>query len=522
VALGDSGIDLVFTVALAPEIPVRWLREQGVRVCEMRALRSGGIPPASGRNAGVLFAITGMGPEAAREAATWIREQVRPRFVVNLGTAGALAPEVAIGDWISLRYLHRAEDLEAAGLAPGRGTAPLEIDDRLPFPWPPEIERRTGRRSLSVPKPQLEAPPPAWSSFDCVEMEAFEQARALAGSGIAFHALKGVSDRPGQETEAQFRAEVRVRRTELERILGFLGDRGEPDIAAVIPVHDRSQRIVACVESVLAQTLAPREVIVVDDASSDGTADALAGAPWASRVRVIRQAANRGVSAARNRGVAEASAAWIAFLDSDDHWAPEKLARQWQFAIERPHYRALQSEEIWIRRGVRVNRRKYHAKPAGWIWTESLERCLVTASALLVHRQLIDDLGGFDEELPVCEDYDLWIRMARWHPFGLDASPTVIKYGGHPDQLSRRYAAMDRFRVLSLLAALDAETDSGRAAALAGALRAKLGILLAGSRHRDNAERTRMLECILASLDSDDYGRPHDQNRKEIRDDIPA
>jgi GT2 family glycosyltransferase len=239
-------------------------------------------------------------------------------------------------------------------------------------------------------------------------------------------------------------------------------------------------------------------------------------------VRVIRLGENLGVSAARNRGVAEARAGWIAFLDSDDRWKPNKLARQWQFLSERPHYRALQSEEIWIRRGARVNRRKYHAKPAGWIWEPSLERCLVTASALLVEKQLLDELGGFDEDLRACEDYDLWLRMARWHPVGLDTSETVVKYGGHADQLSRRYPAMDRFRVLALLAGLDIEREPRFAAALAAAARDKLEILIAGSRHRDNDERTRMLECILASLSAEDYGRPHDKSRKEIRDGFPT
>lgn len=520
--LRDSGIDLVFTVALAAEIPIRWLRAQGVRVLELEKLRGSALPTETGRNAGVLFLLTGMGPEAARRAALWVREQLAPRFVVNLGTAGALGREVAIGDWVSPRYLYSADALRADEVAaPGGGEA-IEIDDRLPFPWPDAIARVTGGSLLSVPEPQLQSPPPGWARFDCVDMEASAQARALAGSGIAFHALKGVSDRPGEDTEARFRTEVRKRRAELERILGFLADPGEADITAVVPVHDRRERIVACVESVVAQSLPPREVIVVDDGSSDGTAEALAVSSCADRARVVRLPRNLGVSAARNRGVAEASSPWIAFLDSDDRWEPDKLARQWQFVRERPHYRALQSEEIWIRRGVRVNRRKYHAKPAGWIWSASLERCLVTASALLVDKHLLDELGGFDETLPVCEDYDLWIRLARWRPVGLDPSPTVVKYGGHPDQLSRRYPAMDRYRVLALFRALDVEREAGRAAALADALRVKLRILVAGSRHRGNRERTRMLERVLASLDTPDFGRPHAESVQKIRDDVPT
>ncbi len=526
-ALRDSGIDLVFTVALAAEIPIRWLRAQGVRVCEFEKLRGGAVPKATGRNAGVLFLLTGMGPEAARRAARWIREELEPRFVVNLGTAGALGRQAEIGDWVSPRFLYSAiepgaSDSFASDSAEPGGEGSIEIDDRVPFPWPDGLARAAGGSLLTVSEPQLESPPPDWARFDCVDMEAFEQARSLAGSGIAFHVCKGVSDRPGENTEARFRAEVRKRRTELERILGFLAGPEEADITAVIPVHDRRERIVGCVESVIAQSLPPREVIVVDDGSGDGTAEALAGSSCGDRARVVRLPHNLGVSAARNRGVAEARSPWIAFLDSDDRWEPDKLARQWQFARERPHYLASQSEEIWIRRGVRVNRRSYHAKPAGWIWRASLERCLVTASALLVQKRLLEELGGFDEALPVCEDYDLWIRLARWHPVGLDPSPTVVKYGGHADQLSRRYPAMDRYRVLALLRALDAERDGGRAEALADALRAKLQILAAGSRHRDNRERTHLLERILASLDAQDFGRPHGESRRRIREDVPS
>ena len=264
-----------------------------------------------------------------------------------------------------------------------------------------------------------------------------------------------------------------------------------PGVSVIIHTHDRRALVCEAVASVLAQRGAEAEIIVVDDGSGDGTGDALR-ALAADRVR-YRWQPQRGVSAARNLGAGLARGEWLAFLDSDDLWQPDKLARQLAFHRAHPEVAASQTEEIWIRHGVRVNPCRHHAKPAGDIFLPSVERCLVSPSAVLLRRSLFVALGGFDESLPVCEDYDLWLRLGSREPVGLVAEPLVMKRGGHADQLSRRYWGMDRFRVAALakLLAQDELPAAGRAV-VRDTLRRKCAILAQGARRRgrhDEAER---------------------------------
>lgn len=268
-------------------------------------------------------------------------------------------------------------------------------------------------------------------------------------------------------------------------------------VSVVIPTRDRRSLVVEAVESVLAQRVPPGEVIVVDDGSSDGTAAALDR--FGAAVRTVRQEP-RGVSAARNHGARLARGEWLAFLDSDDLWKPDKLGAQLAYHEREPSVRISQTEEIWIRRGVRVNPCRHHAKPAGDVFVASLSRCLVSPSAVLIDRALFEEAGGFDESLPVCEDYDLWLRISLRVPIGLVREPLVIKRGGHDDQLSRRYWGMDRFRVASIAGLLSsAPMSEARRAAAAGVLAEKCAILAAGALRRgrdEEAERYRsMARC---------------------------
>jgi glycosyltransferase involved in cell wall biosynthesis len=260
-----------------------------------------------------------------------------------------------------------------------------------------------------------------------------------------------------------------------------------PFVSVIIPAHNRRALVMEAVESVLAQRgFKAFELIVVDDGSTDGTADALA--PFRDRLRYLWQP-NRGVAAARNAGVQLAGGDWIAFLDSDDLWLPAKLATQMRFVAERPLVRICQTDEIWMRNGVRVNPRRHHCKPDGDIFLPSLQRCLVSPSAVLLRRDLFEAEGGFDEALPVCEDYDLWLRLARHTPVALIAQPLVIKRGGHADQLSRALWGMDRFRVVALRKLLaDATLDATRRAAVEAVLRMKCAILANGAAKRGRRE----------------------------------
>jgi glycosyltransferase involved in cell wall biosynthesis len=225
-----------------------------------------------------------------------------------------------------------------------------------------------------------------------------------------------------------------------------------PAISVVIPTYNRADFLLEAVESVYQQTFRDFELIVVDDGSTDGTANFLKNYP---NHLIYRYQANQGVSSARNLGVRMARGQWVAFLDSDDLWLPKKLETQARFFSQNPEAVICQTEEIWIRNGRRVNPQKKHRKFSGDIFGPSLLLCLVSPSAVMIERDLFNQEGGFDESLPACEDYDLWLRISSRCPIHLIDLPLVVKRGGHPDQLSRATPALDRYRIQALVKLLD-------------------------------------------------------------------
>jgi glycosyltransferase involved in cell wall biosynthesis len=217
-------------------------------------------------------------------------------------------------------------------------------------------------------------------------------------------------------------------------------------ISVIIPTYNRAEMVVEAVESVLAQDMDGFELIVVDDGSTDDTAARLAA--FGSRLHYFRQD-HSGVSAARNRGLELSRSPTVAFLDSDDLWLPGKLGVQYGYMKAHPEVRICQTQEMWWRDGRRVNPKKIHEKPSGDIFRRSLERCLVSPSAVMMNSKLFERVGYFDEELPAAEDYDLWLRVAVDYPVPLIPEPLVIKRGGHPDQLSAS-PGIDRYRIKAL------------------------------------------------------------------------
>ena len=219
-------------------------------------------------------------------------------------------------------------------------------------------------------------------------------------------------------------------------------------VSIIIPTFNRAHKIARALASVLYQTFADCEILVVDDGSEDATCTALA--PFLPHIKCITHSRNLGVSAARNTGIRASDSPLIAFLDSDDYWLPDKLATQVSFFSEHPEAVACQTEERWIRRGVRVNPMKKHFKPSGEIFEPCLKLCVVSPSAAVVKRSLLEEVGVFDEDFPVCEDYDLWLRISWKYPIWLIPEPLVIKEGGSPDQLSRSIEGMDRYRIRAI------------------------------------------------------------------------
>jgi glycosyltransferase involved in cell wall biosynthesis len=216
-----------------------------------------------------------------------------------------------------------------------------------------------------------------------------------------------------------------------------------PQISVIIPTFNRAWSLARAIDSVLAQTLAPSEIIVVDDGSTDGTATVLAA--YKDRIKVLTQP-NSGVSRARNTGIRYSTGELLALLDSDDEWRPGKLACQAAFFKAHPETLICQTQEIWIRNGVRVNPMRKHRKPSGLIFEPSLHLCLVSPSAVMIRKTLFERKGMFRRDFPVCEDYEFWLRVSVDTPIHLIDEEMTVKYGGHPDQLSR-WHSQDRFRI---------------------------------------------------------------------------
>jgi glycosyltransferase involved in cell wall biosynthesis len=251
----------------------------------------------------------------------------------------------------------------------------------------------------------------------------------------------------------------------------------------VIPTYNRRVMVREAIDSVLRQRSVDFELIVVDDGSTDGTAAELEQ-DYGDRIRLLRTD-NHGVAAARNLGVRAGRGELVALLDSDDLWLEDKLATQVAFFEGSPSAAICQVEEIWYRNGRRVNPCNHHRKPDGAIFERSLDLCLVSPSAVMMRRGLFERAGGFDESLPACEDYDLWLRIAIDNPVRLLPQPLVIKRGGHDDQLSRRFWGMDRFRVASISRLLASDRfDPARRAAAVSALKRKCDILAKGAARR--------------------------------------
>lgn len=217
---------------------------------------------------------------------------------------------------------------------------------------------------------------------------------------------------------------------------------GTPLVSVVIPAFGRADTLPRAMESVLAQDWPSLEVLVVDDASPDATPEIVAGFAAADpRVRHLRQPENRGVAAARNRGIREASGPLVAFLDADDEWLPDKLGRQVEALRSAGPgtglvYTGVESV------GARGEREVVRAQLRGHVFARMLARNILhgAPSSALVRRSVFATIGLFDESLPAAEDYELWLRLTRF--YAVEAIPTPsIRYhdpAGDPMEDERR------------------------------------------------------------------------------------
>ncbi|MCC6933343.1 MAG: glycosyltransferase [Deltaproteobacteria bacterium] len=219
-------------------------------------------------------------------------------------------------------------------------------------------------------------------------------------------------------------------------------------VSVIIPAYNREKMLARAVDSVLTQTYHDFEFIVIDDGSIEDLAVIKEKVEGAGHIWI--SVPNGGVAKARNLGVRHSSGEYLAFLDSDDQWLPEKLEKQLAYLHKHSQYRICQCEENWFRHGRFANQCKHHRKPEGDVFKNSLKLCCISPSSVLMERSLFDEFGGFDEDFVVCEDYELWLRVTAQYELGLLNDVLVVKYGGHSDQLSHSQIAMDRYRIVAI------------------------------------------------------------------------
>ena len=259
-----------------------------------------------------------------------------------------------------------------------------------------------------------------------------------------------------------------------------------PLVSVIIPTYNRGWILTEAIDSVLSQDFTDFELIVVDDGSNDNTHDILSS--YKEDIIVLQQD-NKGVSSARNRGIVSASGRFIAFLDSDDLWLSQKLSTQVNFFNANPDALICQTEEKWLRNGIGVNPKKRHKKLSGDIFEPSLYLCLVSPSAVMIKHSLFEKTGMFDETLPACEDYDMWLRISCRYPVYLIDTPLIIKRGGHADQLSGS-SGLDRYRIQSLKKIIESNllTDKQEKAAIK-VMKEKCTIYASGCLKRGRKEK---------------------------------
>lgn len=257
-------------------------------------------------------------------------------------------------------------------------------------------------------------------------------------------------------------------------------------VSIILPTYNRAEFIRASLDSVFAQTYMNWELIIIDDGSTDDTVEILKEYDD-SRIKYLYQE-NQGVSAARNTGIEVCRGEVIALLDSDDQWLPKKLETQLAYMQEHG-YEICQTEEIWVRKGKRVNQPAKYAKPEGWFFDESLVMCLISPSCTMFTRAAWEVMGPFDVNMPSCEDYDMWLRACHAYPVGLVREKLTIKHGGRQDQLSICVPCADRYRIWALIKILQCgKLDTDQAASALAELETKVTIYRQGCEKRGKTE----------------------------------
>lgn len=272
-------------------------------------------------------------------------------------------------------------------------------------------------------------------------------------------------------------------------------------VSVIIPTFNRASTLRRAITSVLSQSWESFELIIVDDGSTDATSDLLENLKAELRPQqkwTVLTQENSGVSSARNHGVSVACGEWIAFLDSDDEWVPDKLAKQVSWSQQQSHIPIIYTDEKWVRNGQPISKKKKHLKLGGDILIPSLKECLIGCSTVFLKRSLLNHYKGFREDFRVCEDYDLWLKISADHHVGYIPEELTLKYGGHEDQLSLA-KCMDYSRVMAIDDLLKTKTllpESRRMAI--EILIFKCHVLIKGYEKHNNLQNLKKIEEICS------------------------
>lgn len=224
-------------------------------------------------------------------------------------------------------------------------------------------------------------------------------------------------------------------------------------VDVVIPVYQRAALAREAVLSVLNQSITDITLVVVEDGtqpnSEQNFSNVAAEFYSDTRFKHIVLEKNSGPSVARNRGAAMGSSPYIAFLDSDDLWNPDKLQKQIDFLGSNPDIQWVHTGEVWIKNGTEIKQKKEHKKQNGIFINKLFERCLISPSAVLFRRPFWNKYGAFPEYFRVAEDYSLWLHLNFRFPVGYIEEPLTIKRAGSWPQLSSTIG-IDHYRVLAL------------------------------------------------------------------------
>ena len=430
-----ANIKCVILIALEKERPPTPF-SSAVSCTTLSALRSGDTRKIN-QNTTILVMITGVGPNNAKDGAQWVRTHIDPLFVFNFGSCGTEKRSIERGSSVN-------------------------ISEKV-LPFMPGLQTH-------VPK------------TDIIDMESDVYFSCFKSQPFPFYCIKTVTDYNDTHLTTDFNEWIPTVQSEFRRLFYWVfpqtisGD----DISVVIPTYNRSGYLPRCIDSVLNQTVLPKEIIVVDDGSTDTTNKILA--PYNDSIKRMTLPCNKGVSYARNQGINHASGKWIMLLDSDDEWRPNKIESQVMYLNHHPYCFIVQSLDQWVRNGKAITQPTHLQKKSGWIFKESLDRCMISPSSVCFHRLLWDQYGPFNEDYPACEDYDLWLKITRHFPVGLDQTITLTRYAGHSDQLSSTVPILDQFRVDSLFKLYDSEQDFVIQAQIKTVLLKKLSILSNGFR----------------------------------------